>query len=142
MEGMTDTLKGFIDRRKNELLAEIEQLKSRIAAIESELKELNLVENSLSLQQGKLQSTKESFRVKRLIQSNTIKAEIVRILNGRNIPMLALDILHIINSGRNPPLERTSLSPQLSRLKKDGILKLDGSEWSLTEKGIEEAKYL
>jgi hypothetical protein len=139
---MTGTLKEFIDRRKNELLAEIEQLKSRIMAIESELKELNLVESSLSLQQSKSQLTKESFRSKRLIQSNTIKAEIIRILYSRNIPMLALDILHIINSGRNPPLERTSLSPQLSRLKADGILKLDGSEWSLTEKGNEEAMYL
>jgi hypothetical protein len=64
----------------------------------------------------------------------TLKQMILQILGERHGGLDALAILDEINRRWNVGLERTSLSPQLSRLKQEGRLKLTGKVWNLVEK--------
>lgn len=63
----------------------------------------------------------------------TLKEMILLVLRTRHRGADALTILDEINARWNIGLERTSLSPQLSRLKSDGKLHLIGKVWSLAQ---------
>lgn len=65
----------------------------------------------------------------------------LEILGDHANGMPALDILAALNRRLGTDYPRTSLSPQLSRLKSEGKVTLDGSLWSLvkTEPRKEEA---
>lgn len=63
------------------------------------------------------------------IRPGTIKAEVMDILKQHPDGLIALDILDHLNRQRPVPLERTSLSPQLSRLAKAGHIDRRGSLW-------------
>jgi len=67
------------------------------------------------------------------IKPGTIKAEVVKILRAHPHGLIALDILRLLNETRKIPLERTSLSPQLSRLAKAGHIQRRGSLWYIPE---------
>ncbi|HEX6866850.1 MAG TPA: hypothetical protein VF122_06435 [Caulobacteraceae bacterium] len=64
----------------------------------------------------------------------TLKEMVLLILGERHGGAEALSILDEINDRWNVGLQRTSLSPQLSRLKDEGKVKLTGKVWSLVEK--------
>jgi hypothetical protein len=71
----------------------------------------------------------------------TIKAIVQRALNSEFLSgATALELLDYINKHRDEPLLRSSLSPQLSRLKHEQVIDLtaDGI-WVLTRKGVPEA---
>lgn len=63
----------------------------------------------------------------------TLKEMILLTLRARHHGADALTILDEINTRWNVGLERTSLSPQLSRLKNEGKLKLNGKVWHLAQ---------
>jgi hypothetical protein len=63
----------------------------------------------------------------------TLKEMILLTLRTRHRGADALTILDEINARWNIGLERTSLSPQLSRLKSEGKLHLIGKVWSLAQ---------
>lgn len=63
----------------------------------------------------------------------TLKEMILLVLRTRHRGADALTILDEINARWNVGLERTSLSPQLSRLKAEGKLHLIGKVWSLAQ---------
>lgn len=63
----------------------------------------------------------------------TLKEMILLTLRTRQRGADALTILDEINTRWNVGLERTSLSPQLSRLKNEGKLKLNGKVWHLAQ---------
>ncbi len=65
----------------------------------------------------------------------TIKQMIVEVLGLMPEGAEALTILQHINSRFKASLERTSLSPQLSRLKNEGVIERNGLVWSLNEEG-------
>src|SRR5262249_19080342 len=69
----------------------------------------------------------------------TIKEMVVEVLGVLGRGADALEILRLINERFQADLERTSLSPQLSRLKTDGILDRQGMIWILKQKGPAEA---
>lgn len=64
----------------------------------------------------------------------TIKEEVLIILQKANKGLTALEILAEINENYRPNLQRETLSPQLSRLKKAGKLKSFNKIWSLNGK--------
>lgn len=64
----------------------------------------------------------------------TIKEMVVTILSEAESALEAETILDEINKRWNKGLIRTSLSPQLSRLKQSGMLSYAGKKWMLTEK--------
>lgn len=49
----------------------------------------------------------------------------------------ANQLLDVLKAAYGREIERSSLSPQLSRLKEDGIIELDGKLWRLPQKRIE-----
>ena len=69
----------------------------------------------------------------------TIKEMVVDVLGVLPRGAEALEILRLVNERFNAGLIRTSLSPQLSRLKADGVLIRDGMIWHLNAKGPAEA---
>lgn len=64
----------------------------------------------------------------------------VKVLSDNKREMLALDILKEINSRWNLGLARSSLSPQLSRLKAKGILIDNNGYWQLVSDKEKESK--
>jgi hypothetical protein len=63
----------------------------------------------------------------------TIKQGVLRVLESAPDGLTALGILERLKLDLEMDYERTSLSPQLSRLKRDGKIKLDGGIWSLNK---------
>jgi len=70
-----------------------------------------------------------SGQTRRGIRPGTIKAQVMEILSAHPGGLIALDILRLLNREREQPLDRTSLSPQLSRLGQAGHIKRRGALW-------------
>lgn len=69
------------------------------------------------------------------IRPGTIKDYVVQVLSESKRGMSALDILTAINERFGKDYDRTSLSPQLSRLRQDGVVGLRGPIWYLITGG-------
>jgi hypothetical protein len=68
---------------------------------------------------------------RRTIPEKTIKQAVMEVLKGRVSGMTALEILAEINKRFSVDYPRTSLSPQLSRLKAEGKIKREGNTWRI-----------
>jgi hypothetical protein len=77
--------------------------------------------------------TESALQRRSAIRTGSIKADILRVLQSHPEGLLALDILREINSSRDEPLQRTSLSPQLSRLQRDGHIANSHGLWAVTQ---------
>lgn len=75
-------------------------------------------------------SARENSPAKRLPKGQ-IKRLVLEVLGDNPIGLDALQILDKINQRASKPYMRTSLSPQLSRLKDDGYITLEGKIWRL-----------
>lgn len=122
----------------NELISALE---NRITVLEQELNKLKKIK--LELEAGRNSYSPE--RPKKIISKpppiieGSIKEQVLKILSDEDRPMKALEILsQLKNAGFE--IVRTSLSPQLSRLKQEGRLLYRDKEWSLTTAGIEEVR--
>lgn len=78
--------------------------------------------------------SKKRRRMSSGIKPGSIKAAVVDVLSRHPTGLIALDILRHINAERDVPLERTSLSPQLSRLQRDGLIENDEGVWKIVSK--------
>lgn len=98
--------------------------------------ELNNNQHSIASGQGLLQlwNNNDNLSPKQKVKKigKNTQEMVIEILKDRNEGMLALDILKEINERWNLGLMRSSLSPQLSRLKEKGELKYNDGLWSLT----------
>ena len=70
----------------------------------------------------------------------TIKQMVLDVLTGHTNGMIALDILSEINTGFDKSYIRSSLSPQLSRLRHQGLIHKSGKRWILGKDKYEEVK--
>lgn len=133
---MNETFIEFIARRRAELNTEEQVLREKLLTIQSEREALRAAEDKLKHQAGTLIpiGVPKERRPPRVIRPATIMADVIDILAQRPDGMIALDILRELNNQRDQPIDRTSLSPQLSRLKKAGIVGLDGSRWYYIKK--------
>jgi hypothetical protein len=136
MTNAVESLSEFIARKLRELALQEQSLQSQLAALRVERSRLQSAEAAAKLDRplktrvGGRKGPKDG-----VIKPNTIMAEVIDILGEHPGGMIALDILGELNKHRDPPLLRTSLSPQLSRLKKSGYVHLNGSNWTLLNRG-------
>lgn len=70
------------------------------------------------------------------VLSGSIKEDALRALRENPDGLLALDVLAHINGRRDHPVQRTSLSPQLSRLRQAGLVSEEKSVWRITPLGL------
>lgn len=118
--------------RRSELMASVTPLASEIVRLREELSAKIGEANALN---SELDQINAAIRAMEVETKNlpTIMQAVLEVLREHPDGMTALEILAEINTryfgGR---IERTSLSPQLSRLKdRDGKIDLRGSKWLL-----------
>lgn len=133
-----ETLADFIARRRSELDEAEAKLIEELRVIAQEratLKQAEIAANKPKHVETELQRlwSKKNSNKKRNIKPNTIMDSVVKILEKHVNGLIALDILRELNKVRELPLLRTSLSPQLSRLRQAGYIELDGSTWRLSK---------
>jgi hypothetical protein len=87
-------------------------------------------------------TTRRRRKLTAVVQKGSIKEDALRALSDNRTGLLALDVLAHINERRDPPIARTSLSPQLSRLRQAGLVSEAGSVWRITQAGLDALKDL
>jgi flagellar biosynthesis/type III secretory pathway chaperone len=123
---MTETLREFVERRLLELMEAERPLVAQLNEIRRERKELERT-SRLVWADGSNKNSEESVNARK----KTIKEAVVHILGENKRGMTALEILRDVNNLLSSDYQRTSLSPQLSRLKKEGKVVQSGIEWLL-----------
>jgi hypothetical protein len=127
-------VKDFVQERIAELEESLEPLKvqqnkivEQILEIEKELGELRHIAKRLGMVKG----IRKLGVTRRKKSPVTIKQAVLEVLTGKSEGMLALDILAEINQRFQLGIVRPTLSPQLTRLKRDGSVVNNGGYWSL-----------
>jgi hypothetical protein len=123
---MNETLRQFIERRLEELQEQERPLREKLDEIVMERREL---EKTIKLIGADGIVTFATERGEN--QVKTIKEAIIEVLTAKPNGLAALDILKELNLKMDRRYSRTSLSPQLSRLKRDGKVRQSGIVWSL-----------
>ncbi|MBN9346283.1 MAG: hypothetical protein J0I48_08785 [Devosia sp.] len=135
------SVRDFLKARRQELQAELGPLEAKLSGLRRELDEIERAEKAL----GPV-GVDEAFEMifqrpmhtpaKGVLKEGTIKDFVVRVLSEKPDGLVAVDILARINKRFGTKYPRTSLSPQLSRLKNEGVLERHGVVWRLAkEKG-------
>lgn len=112
---MATTLRDFIAQREAEI-------REQQRALKAELKELLVAKNALDAQDAVKTVTV-------LPPAMTIKDMARDVLADAEKGMTSAEILAAIKAKHGREIDRTSLSPQLSRLKESGDLLLYGERW-------------
>ena len=133
----TESLADFIARRRDELDAEQLPLAQRLMSIKIEKDQLRRAALAAGIEVEPAPESQGSVRGKRL-REGTIKTAVVAILKEVGRPMTALELLDRVNERQGSTLMRTSLSPQLSRLKDERTIKLTDKLWHLPEQSVSE----
>lgn len=115
------SLREFIVGRRDEI-------KAQITALKSELRELELAEAAIKT--GTPERLGAPLRTATMSGKPTIKEMVLDVLNGGG-GAEASEIVELIHNRFGEEIPRSSLSPQLSRLKEDGFLNLDGRVWTI-----------
>jgi hypothetical protein len=123
--------------RLESILAEIDLVQStaerRVGELVVDAKEVELL---ISVLTGELKTVKASQPDGDVPPSDgkrTIQDMAVEVIADASGGVTALEILDQINSRFKASLKRTSLSPQLSRLKADGVIELRGKRWFIVK---------
>jgi len=138
----SETLAAFIIRRRKEIAAEKQRILVELAALDAEYTQLEAAANAAGISTAI--ATKADPRDftpsveppalmsrRKVASEQTIKSAVLEILNEAGHGMTAMQILPAVNARLGVDYPRTSLSPQLSRLKSEGVLVRDGVVWSL-----------
>lgn len=134
---MAETLADFIARRRRELDEAEAKLIEELRVISQERASLRQAEIAASRPKEVEIEFQQSLRKRKSnIKPNTIMDSVINVLEKHRDGLIALDILRALNEIRESPLLRTSLSPQLSRLKQAGYIELDGSTWRLVKTSV------
>ncbi len=111
-------------------------LKKRKNELEKELNALILAEKAYEKVDAETINDSQlelSIDLRSYRRDKTIKELILEILEKNKTGLTALQILKKIHEGGLPELKRSSLSPQLSRLKEKRIVDFINSVWLLKE---------
>lgn len=139
MKFETPTLEQFIAKRRQELDAMEATLRKELALVTEEQSKLKRVALAAGIPEmpAPIQQEASIEQVKRhpkRASGKTIKEAIVQVLKDAGHGLSAAQILPMVNESLGLNYPRSSLSPQLSRLKHEGILELDGRVWNLPSK--------
>lgn len=118
-----------IEEALGPLLEQQAEIERKVRAYESELGELRKAAKAIGLENDE----ETPSRARRPQPPVTIKQAVLAVLAGQADGLPAADILDKINARFSLDLVRTSLSPQLSRLKRDGRVFNQGNAWLLAE---------
>lgn len=136
---MTLAPRDYIAERRREIY-------QRMEALRAELRDLDRMESALAdgplmatkgTESAKTDDTATPERRRRRVIEGGIKSLIMEVLmqmEGETC-MSAQSVLRQIKAQFGVDLPRTSLSPQLSRLHKDGMVSVNNSLWYATQKG-------
>jgi hypothetical protein len=130
MANLTDFIAQRVQQLADSLLplrAQQVELEQKIASIEKELADLRNAAKAIGMPNGL--SSLPLHVTRRTRPQPTIKEAIMSVLPEFPEGLLALDILAKINARFDLSLVRTSLSPQLTRLKREGRITNRGSIW-------------
>jgi hypothetical protein len=138
---MVETLPDFIKRRLAELETASEPLRVEFSRIQEALAEIDKERSQLrraldavskeEAQQTALFAPEMAAYYGRRPSQKTMKGTVLDILAEYPEGETAIDILAQVNNRLGTTYLRTSLSPQLSRLKADGLIVLEGNIWKL-----------
>lgn len=126
----------FLEADISTKLQRFKRIGEELSSVTKALQEIQEPSNPLDLEmvnrvQTSPQSTGSYIRNGVKIRHGSIKDYVVQVLSDSQKGMVALDILVAINERFGKNYDRTSLSPQLSRLRQDGVLGLRGPVWYL-----------
>lgn len=129
---MSGSLKEFVTQRLEMLLAEQRQLEARLREIAEEKEQLRKAVEVLGEDYGALSSA-ASLRTTspKRIPGMTLKDAAIEALSKEADGLAATDILLAINEKYDVAIERSSLSPQLSRLKQEGRIERKNGKWRI-----------
>jgi hypothetical protein len=114
------------------------RLLSELREIDDEMVEVSLALAAVERKKVSLPIAQTEHIVDDLAdQDLTIKDMVLEVLGPIAEGAEALTILQFIKDRFGKEIERTSLSPQLSRLKRDGLLDLDGKLWRIADQNEE-----
>lgn len=144
---MTSVLRDFIEQRMREITAaeeplqqQIWNIKAQLEALSAERGELYQAGAAIGMFDGSSPSETPPAEASRPAEagrtsSPTIKEAILAVMDGAEYPIGAHEILFEMNRRFEWSVPRTSLSPQLSRLKAEGKIILEGRQWRLAQEG-------
>lgn len=136
---MTESLNSFLNRRMREISAKEADLRAELQNLSDEKKQLGLAAAAAGIKiEDVVEVSSPVSRHRRVSAEKTIIEAVVEILSERGRGIAASDLLPLLNQRLGTEYPRSSLSPQLSRLKKRGVLKQEGNLWCLTERAAEE----
>ena len=115
------TLRDFIAKRKAEI-------REQMTALRQELSELQRAEAAIS---GEPASPSTRQTTAGQPGKGTIKDMILQVLEDRAKGAESPEVIDLIKARFDVEVPRTSMSPQLSRLKADGLLTIIGKNWIL-----------
>lgn len=133
------TLEEFIAARRLEL-GEVEaKLSNELLSVREEMRKLDKAALAAGIfEKPASEPEKQASTIvaatgstPRRVRSGTMKDAVVRALTDSGGALTANDLLPLVNEILNMDYLRSSLSPQLSRLKDLGIVELHGKLWSL-----------
>jgi hypothetical protein len=127
---MPETLRDFIDRRLRELRDAEAPIRAQLNEIERERRELEKTAKLIGIGIADRKLSRENIESYGS-PKQTIKEAVLEILAEWPRGLTAVDILREINNRLNTSYVRTSLSPQLSRLKRERKIEQRGIVWSL-----------
>ena len=123
---------------KDYIAARRQELRQQIQLLDDELRLLDRMESALPGQPAVYNGPEFDLApTKRRQFEKSIKEMVLEVLRANDMaPMSALDILDAIKTRFGADIERTSLSPQLSRLKNDGLIAARNNAWAITMLGV------
>lgn len=137
-----ETLAEFIIRRRREIAEAQDRLRVELDALDKEFDQIDKAARAAGIEENAVATERYRqhsgiFMVERtrqrVVAEKTIKEAVLEILKDAGRGMTALEILPEVNRRLSVDYPRTSLSPQLSRLKADGFLERNGIVWSLVQ---------
>jgi hypothetical protein len=141
---MSEALANFIRQRLSELDAHEAELQAGLAAVAEERASLNRAAAAANIATQPVQlpswltTPAPPPGRRRAMSERSMKDAVVAVLREAGQPLTALDILPTVNAKLGTDYPRTSLSPQLSRLKSEGrIIKAEGNFWRLPDDAAE-----
>ena len=136
----SESLSQFAARRLPVVRKEIERLRAALREAEHELSALSKVELPRQPKIFRMVISENLVVGAKAYMSHTTKIETMQdaalaVLHDARMAMTAFEMLPLINERLGTKYERSSLSPQLSRLKNEGRLTLlPGNKWGLVER--------
>ncbi|MFT9448718.1 hypothetical protein [Gluconobacter japonicus] len=129
---MSQTLRSFLAQRESEIKEQLKKLRLELKDIQRAHEALNPCIDAAQ------EDSQNNARGKKV----TIKEMILSVLTDFSDGLNAIVIGEQIHKKFNKEFERSSISPQLSRLKKEGLVSLSGDIWVLIRNNACEANLI